>query len=130
MTLRDLLVRAKVWMNHKISGYQTRPKIPRKKVQIQFHRAIKKLLTQQNYLQQALVEREMEETTRLMGKELLNDVKRFQEHHLSEINKQRLDSINKPLLHPIDFSLWVIYEIHSLTDQIYHFLTTMEVVEL
>lgn len=126
----ELLVKFKIWFQQVFTGKKSRAKIPRKKVQIQFLHAKEQFSQQLSQLQQVINRQDIFPSTHQLGELLLNDVKRFESLHLIEINENRLNQITDPLIHPVDFSLWVLYQMYSYTEEIYHYMKTVEVVQL
>lgn len=124
------MVNIKIWLQRLITGEKSRPKQPRKKLQIQFEEIKQQFDTQVELLEQTLKRPDLMTSATKLGKLLLQDVHRFQELHLARINQARLNSIVEPLIHPVDFSLWVIYQMHAYTEEIYHYIKTVERVEL
>ena len=127
MIFSEMVSRAKIWVQQTFTGKQPRPKVPRKKLQIQFTHSLKQFHSQVGLLTQALASPELSASARLLGNHLLEEAQRFQERHLIEINDHRLSTRPDPLVHPVDFSMWVQYQLYSYTEEIYHYLKTIEV---
>lgn len=125
-----MLNRIKLWFHQLLSGSEKRPKIPRKKLSIQFQHVKTEFETLVAKLEQTISRPDLARSTIMLGKLLFQDVRRFQELHLIRINENRINTVSQPLLHPVDFSLWVINQMHAYAEEIYHYIKTVEAVDL
>jgi hypothetical protein len=126
----DRVAGARIWLQKLITGKETRPKIARKKVQIQFDKTHQQFIQQISLLEARLARPGLSTSSLELGRNLLQEAQRYQELQLSQINQSRLETLPESLLHPVDFSMWVLYHTYSLSEEIYHYLKTCEAVEL
>ena len=105
---------------------QDLPKEPRKKVQLQMKLISQKFQTQLEALDLALDNPNLFASTKKLGQSLHQNAMRFEELQLEKINKARLQALPSSLIEVNDFSLWVKHEMTNLTEEIFHFLSTIE----
>lgn len=105
---------------------QDLPKEPRKKVQLQMRLISKKFKTQLEALDLALDDPNLYPSTKKLGKSLHQNAMRFEELQLEKINHARLQALPSSLIEVNDFSLWVKHELTNITEEIFHFLSTIE----
>lgn len=108
------------------AGKPELPKEPRKKVQLQMKLISQKFRTQVEALDQALDNPNLYESSKKLGQSLYQNAKRFEELQLVKINQARLQSLPSSLIDVSDFSLWIKHEITNLTEEIFHFLSTID----
>lgn len=102
------------------------PKEPRKKVQLQMKLISQKFQTQLDALEQALNNPVLLDSAQRTGRSLYQNALRFQELQLEAINQARMQALPNPLIDVNDFSLWVKHEMTNITEEIFHFLATVE----
>ncbi|MCE7734258.1 MAG: hypothetical protein GPJ54_05215 [Candidatus Heimdallarchaeota archaeon] len=105
---------------------QDLPKEPRKKVQLQMKLISQKFKTQLEALDLALDDPNLYPSTKKLGQSLFQNAMRFEELQLEKINYARLQALPSSLIEVSDFSLWVKHEMTNLTEEIFHFLSTIE----
>ncbi|MHA2248767.1 MAG: hypothetical protein ACXAD7_00325 [Candidatus Kariarchaeaceae archaeon] len=102
------------------------PREPRKKIELQLKSIHAQFLIQVQLLEPTLERRDLSESTRMVGKQILQSASRFQELQLARINRARLQSLPTSLIDPGDFSIWVIWEMKNLTEEIQYFISSIE----
>ena len=112
------------------SSKENRPKIPRKKLELQYKKAIERLQQQVEQLEKFLEDPTIKPLQLETGKQLYTDSLRFINQRLYQINQTRFQNLTSQLIHPVDFSMFVLYRMYSLTEEIFHFIHTAEMVEL
>lgn len=130
MSVKPSLDQLRVWWRKIIYRKEIKPKVPRKKLDIQFNRATEQFNKQVSLLDQFFSDTVPSSSVRKLGQQLMADVQRFQELHLVRINQGRLKNMSQPFVHHVDFSMWVLYQLYAYTEEIHHFLQTARMVEI
>jgi hypothetical protein len=73
-------------------------------------------------LEELLQDPFIDQSARDMAHLLIQEVERFREIHLIRITQNRLNNLPESFISPTDFSLWVLYELYAITEEIYHFV--------
>ncbi|MHA2028581.1 MAG: hypothetical protein ACW99A_00400 [Candidatus Kariarchaeaceae archaeon] len=120
--LSSLLVRVKSIFEKKTDL----PKEPRKKIQLQMKQISREFHVQLSSLELALTNPNMLESAKKVGKSLYQNAHRFEELQLEKINHARMQSLPSSLIDVNDFSIWVKHEMTNITEEIFHFLATLE----
>ncbi len=102
------------------------PKEPRKKIQLQTKIIYKEFKKQLEALDFAISNPNLYESTRKVAINLQQNAIRFEELQLEKINQGRLQNLPSSLIGINDFSIWVKHEMTNLTEEMHHFLTTIE----
>ena len=126
MKIDEFLSKTMVRIRSALFGKDTRPKVPRKKIEL----SLKKLdgqLNKQFYILDQLINRQkLSSASNEMAIRIHQDASEFIDLKLIKINQIRLRNLTTPMLEPNDFSVWTTYRARYLTEQIYYFLTTVQ----
>lgn len=122
-TIRGLIVRVKNIFNKK----PILPKEPRKKIQLQIKIIEKELKNQVMLLEAVLEDPLLTGSEKKLAKILLQNATRFEELEISNINHNRLQTLPHSLIDINDFALWVKHELLNLTEEIFHFISTLDI---
>ena len=121
-TLKGIIVRVKSIFSKK----PIQPKEPRKKIQLQIKIIEKEFLNQLKDLETRLEGPGLSDSEKKLGRVLMQNAMRFNELQISNINSNRLQTLPHSLIDLNDFSLYVKHELINLTEEIFHFLSTLE----
>lgn len=102
------------------------PREPRKKIQLQTKIIYKEFKKQLEALDFAISNPNLYESTKKVAVNLQQNAMRFEDLQLEKINQGRLQNLPTSLIGVNDFSIWVRHEMTNLTEEIHHFLTTIE----
>ncbi len=102
------------------------PKEPRKKIELQLKVRKQQFDEQIRELERALDRPYLPKHSQMLGRKILQSTNRFQELQFVRLNQSRLQALPSSLIDPSDFSLWVIWEMKNLTDEMKQFVTSLE----
>ncbi|OLS24969.1 MAG: hypothetical protein HeimC2_20240 [Candidatus Heimdallarchaeota archaeon LC_2] len=121
-TFSKLLVRVKNLFAKKTEF----PKEPRKKIQLQTKIVYTEFIKQLEALDLAISEPNLFDSTKKLAINLRQTALRFEDLQIEKINQGRLQNLSSSLIGVNDFSLWVKHEMINLTEEIHHFLSTID----
>ena len=102
------------------------PKEPRKKIELQLKTHKQQFDEQVQELERVLDRPYLPKPSHMLGKKILQSVYRFQELQFVRLSQSRLQALPSSLIDPSDFSLWVIWEMKNLTDEMKQFISSLE----
>jgi hypothetical protein len=102
------------------------PKEPRKKIELQLKIQKQQFDEQIQELERVLDRPYLPKHSLMLGRKILQSANRFQELQFVRLNQSRLQALPSSLIDPSDFSLWVIWEMKNLTDEMKQFITSLE----